>query len=252
MSRGTRGRYGLILAAFLLVGCKTGTFPDPNDPNSDVLPQPDVLRRQIKGASDALLARVGSGEITDAQYRDMLRDYARSLLKKTDIESVAPAKAWEYADAFRTAQMWKEDEALLRIAVKAAKDSDRGVNDRLRLAEALAHLDRVEEAIDVARETFDAPRESKVPILYAVYLEIAPAAKGKGHDVELARLLEDASRQADLAVVDPNSDSGKAFLFALPHHQRNARKLAAELYLAAGRSQDAERVMADRLPTIKL
>lgn len=211
-----------------------------------------MLRRQVKGASDALFARVIGGEITDGQYRDLLAQYTDDLLKGVQIESVDPTRAWEYGEVFKTGRLWSRAESAYRIAVKVAKDEDRRVNDTLQLANALAHEGKVPEAIAEARKTFDTPPEAKPPILYAAYLEIAPAGKGKGHDAELARLLEDAIRQSDLARVDASKDEGKAFLGALPHHQRNARRLAAELYLSAGKPTEAERVLGGKLPSIKI
>jgi hypothetical protein len=242
----------LVAVSLLLSGCHFTTFSDPNDPNSAGELQPEVLRRQVKGASDALYARVLSGEITEPRYRELLTDYTDNLLKSTDIEGISPAKAWEYAEVFRTAQQWKAAEALFRIAVKAAKDDDRRVNDTLKFAEAIAHLGRVSEAIAAARKTFDAPPQFKAPILYGVLYEIAPAAQGKKKDAEVARLLEDAIRQSDLTEVDRNSEAGQAFLTALPHHQRNARQLAATLYLNAGKPDDAERVLGGKLPTVRI
>ena len=242
----------LSLFALSLSGCHFTTFADPNDPNTAGDLQPEVLRRQVKGASDALYARVISGEITEPKYRELLTEYTDGLLKSTNIEEVSPDKAWEYAEVFRTAQQWKPAEALYRAAVKAAKDDDRRVNDTLRLAEAIAHLGRVSDAIAEARKTFDAPPQFKAPILYSVLYEIAPAAQGKKMDAEVARLLEDAIRQSDLTEVNVNSDAGKAFLVALPHHQRNARELAAKLYLNAGKPDDAERVLGGKLPTVRI
>ncbi|RYG22927.1 hypothetical protein EON82_15645 [bacterium] len=243
---------GLLLLSCFLAGCKFGTFPDPNDPRTAGDLQPEVLRRQVKGASDALYARVLSREITEAQYRDLLAKYSDDLLKSTNIEAVDPAKAWEYGEVFRTARQWKAAEAVYRIAVEAAKDDDRRVNDTLKLAEAMAHLGKISEAIEEARKSFTAAPQFKAPILYGVLYEIAPAAQGKGKDALLARLLEDAVRQSDLTEVDPASEAGQAFAVALPHHQRNARELAATLYLKAGKANDAERVLGGKLPTMRI
>ena len=242
----------LPFSLFLLSGCHFGTFPDPNDPSRAGSLQPEVLRRQLKGASDALQARFGSGEITEGQYRDLLAEYADQLVSSTHIESVDPAKAWEYGEVFRTGRMWKQAEAIFRVAVKAAKDDDRRVNDTLRLAEALAHLGRVGEAVEEARKSFDAPATAKAPILYGVLLEIVPAGVGQGKDLELARLLEDAIKQSDLTKVDETTESGKGFVVALPHHQRNARRLAARLYLGVGKDADAERVLGGKTATIRI
>ena len=248
-----RGR-AFLLPFFLLPlsGCHFGTFPDPNDPSRAGTLQPEVLRRQVAGASAALLARFGTGEISEERYRDLLAEYADGLVKRAHIESVDPAKAWEYGEVFRTGRMWKESEAIFRVAVGAAKDDDRRVNDTLRLAEALAHLGRVHEAVEEARKTFEAPPRYKAPILYGVLLEIAPAARGKGKDAEVARLLEDAIRQSDLTEVDRSTESGEAFVQALPHHQRNARRMAAKLYLGVGKDADAERVLGGKDASLRI
>ena len=244
--------FSLFLFPFSLAGCKVTTFPDPNDPRGAGAAQPEVLRRQVKGANDALFARVLGGEITDARYRDLLANYTDDLLKSIKIESLDPARAWEYGDVFRTGRQWAKAEAAFRVAVKAAKDDDRRVNDLLSLAECEAAQGRVTEGIADARKAFDAPPAFKAPILYGVLYRIGPLGEGKGKDAELARLVEDAIRQSDLVRVDLATESGKAFVTALPHHQHNARRLAAKLYLAANREADAERVLAGKLPTVRI
>lgn len=259
--RGKRGqarvRFPLFLLplALSLSGCHFYTFPDPNDPNLAGDMQPDVLRRQVKGASDALFARRMSGEISEEQYQRLLIEYTDDLLKNTKVEAIDPEKAWEYGEVYRTARKWKEAETLYREAVKvakASKDDDRRVNDTLFLAQALAEQGNVEEAIQEARSTFDASGPFKAPILYAVLYQIVPGGQNKGKDAELARLLEDAVRQSDLVQVDPSTEAGKAFNFALPHHQHNARELAAKLYLGVGKAADAERVLGGKLPTMRI
>ena len=245
----------LLPLALLLAGCRFGTFPDPNDPRGAGVQQPEVLRRQVKGASDALFARVLGEEITDRQYRDLLAAYTDDLLKGVEIEEIAPAKAWEYGEVFRTGRLWKRAETAYRVAIGAAKDDDRRVNDLLSLSEALAQQGRVEEAVAEARKTFDVAPEYKAPILYGVLYRIAPGGRGKAAkpgDAALARLLEDAIRQSDLVRVDPNTESGAAFVQALSHHQHNARRLAADLYLSSGREADAERVLGGTLPSVRV
>lgn len=237
-------RFGWFLLAILLGGCQTGTPPDPNDPNEVGSAQPEVLRRNLKYASDALLERQMKGEITDVQFHEMLTQYAKDLLGKLKLESIDPKKAWEYADVYRTAQDWRTTEALLRIAVKAAKDEDRRVVDRLRLAQALAHLDRVKEAIAMARTTFDGPSEGKAPILIAVLFDVVPPARGKGFDLQLAKLLEDAIQQTQETKVNPDSEGGRLFLQARPHHVRNAWGMVVELYVTAGRRDLADKATA--------
>ena len=212
--------------------------------------QPEVLRRQVKGASDSLLAREAGGEITDEQYRNMLAQYTDDLLHNVHVESLDPKRAWEYGMVFRAGRLWDKAEQAFRIAAAHPADEDRKVNDTLRLAEAEAQLGHVAEAVKTARQAFAS--DYKVPILYSVLYEIVPAGEGKGHDVELARLLEDAIPQSDEAKVGTNTDEGKAFVQALSHHQHNARELAAKLYLSAGKSVDAERVLSGQASTIRV
>lgn len=238
--------------SLLLSGCHLSTFPDPNDPNGAGALQPEVLRRQVKGASDSLYARVTGGEIDDRTYRRLLAQYTDDLLKRIQIDRVDPAKAWEYGEVFRTGQLWDRAEKTYAIAMKAAANDDRRVNDTLRHAEALAHLGRVEEAVKEARSTFDAPPTEKAPILFSVLYEIVPGGRGKGKDLLLAHLLEDAIAQSSMVQVDLKSDAGKAFMTALPHHQHNARELAARLYLDGDRTSDAERVLSGKPSTIRI
>jgi tetratricopeptide (TPR) repeat protein len=244
--KGARAMLG-ALVALSLVGCKFGPFPDPNDPSIAGDRQPEVLRRQVAGASDALLTRHLAGEITDAQYRDYLAKFTDDLLKPIKLESVSPSNAWQYGEVYRTARKWKEAEGLYRTAVSVAKDDDRRVNDTLSLAECLAQEGEVKKAIAEARLTFDTPPKYKAPILYGVLYRIVPGGQGKGRDGDLARLLEDAITQSGLTQVNMATDSGKAYVFALPHHQHNARELAAKLYLSVGKAADAERVLAGKL-----
>ncbi len=250
--KGNHLRNALFLLPLLLAGCRLPAFPDPNDPKLAGGQQAEVLRRQVKGASDALFARVIGGEITDQQYKDLLADYTDNLLNGVKVETLDPQTAWQYGEVFRTGRMWDKAETTYRIAVKAARDDDRRVNDTLGLAEALAQEDKVAEAIAEARKTFDAPPAAKAPILYGVLYQIAPAGRGKGKDAALARLLEDAIRQSDLVKVDESSDAGKAFTAALSHHQHNARRLAADLYLSSGHDAETERVLGGKSPTIRI
>jgi tetratricopeptide (TPR) repeat protein len=226
-------------------GCKTGTLPDPNDPNAAGVVQAAVLRNSLDGAADAIFSRVRRREISDAQGRRMLAQYANELLASVKIDKVPPEMAWEYADVFRTARRWKEARQFLEVAVKSAKNEDRRVNDSLRLAETMARMGDVKEALPVVRSTFSAPPQEKAPILIGVLLEFVPAARGKGQDVEVARVLEGAIDQAGKTLVDPNTEAGAAFLFARPQHSNRAWATVIELYQAAGRD-DLARQAAER------
>jgi tetratricopeptide (TPR) repeat protein len=236
----------LILAVIALTGCETRTLDDPNDVKTAGVLAPDVIRRQLKGTSDMLMERVGRGEITDAQFKELIAQRANELLKDLPIEKIDPARAWEYGDVFRTANRWEQAKRALEIAVANAektKNEDRRVNDILRLAHAEAMLGQIPPALKTARRAFDAAPEASAPILPSVLLEIVPAARGKGHDEELAQLLEDAIGKHMATVVDPKSVPGAAFLAARPHHVRNAWRTIVELYAKSGDDEKARRAI---------
>ncbi len=227
----------LMLASACLVaaGCGNGSIPDPNDPNDVGNAQPEVLKSDLKGASDSLYERVYKGEITDDQAQNYLADYADRLLNGLKVEKVPVSKAWEYGDVFRTARRWKQAKVFYEIAVKNAKDDDRKVNDSLRLALVDCKLDDVPTAIKLVRSTFNVPPTAKAPILIGTLLEVVPAGRGKGHDVELAQLLQDAIPQAEQTVVDPHSEAGRSFLLARSHHVGNAWLTVVQMFTDAHR-----------------
>jgi hypothetical protein len=207
---------------------------------------PEVLRQDLKGASDSLLERLHRGEINDRQFQDLMARSANVLLQSVKVERIAPPKAWEYGEIFITARKWPEAKKALEIAVKNARGDDRRVNDNLRLARVLAELGDVAGAIAAARSTFNAPDGATAPILPATLLEIVPAVKVKGHGPELAALLEDAIKCENRTIVDPKTDSGSAFLMARPFHIRNAWNIILELYLTAGKIDEAKAAAARR------
>jgi len=235
---------GVIVVAgivFLLHSFRNGTIPDPNDPNEAGIAQPEVLRNDLKGASDSLYDRVYKGEISDFQAQNYLAEYADRLLKGLIVEKVPVSKAWEYGDVFRTARRWKQAKLFYEIAVKNAKDYDRKVNDSLRLALVDCKLDDVPTAIKLVRSTFSAPPKEKAPILIGTLLEVVPAGRGKGHDVELAQLLEDAIPQAEQTMVNPNTQSGRTFLLARRHHVGNAWLTVVQMFNDAKRPDLADK-----------
>jgi tetratricopeptide (TPR) repeat protein len=238
----TRGRLILAGLAFSAVlGCQLPTLPDPNDPTNAGVMAPDILRRNLSGAADAFFDRVRRGEISEQEGKRMLAEYATGLLNDVRPEQVSPDRAWEYAEVLMTANRWKEARSMLEIAVKNPPTEDRRVNDNLRLARCQAMLGDVKTAITTACSTFDAKPNDKAPILMAVYLEIAPAGEGKGEDLELGQLIDDAIEQGKQTTVDVNTEAGKNFAFALKFHIRAAYIKAAELYDRAGRADLAER-----------
>jgi hypothetical protein len=234
----------LAVAALLCAGCHWGVPPDPNDPRTAGLLKPDVLRQDLAGASDALMERVQKGEIDDAKYKELMAKAANSLLDQVDIGQIPPAQAWQYGDVYITARRWKDARRALEIAVKAAKDDDRRVNDNLRLARVLAELGEVPAAVKTARSTFNVTDTGAAPILPATLLEIVPAGAGKGDDAELAALLEDAIACEQRTIVDAKTIPGQSFLVARPHHVRNAWRKVVELYRSAGKTNEAEAAQA--------
>jgi tetratricopeptide (TPR) repeat protein len=216
-----------------------GTPADPNNPREAGILTPEVLRRNLAGASDSLLERVKRGEITDDQYKEYISEAAQKLLSQVDIERIPSGKAWEYGEIYITARRWEDAKKALQIAVKVAKNENRRVNDNLRLARVLAETGDVEAAIKTARGVFDANDNAAAPILPATLLEIVPAGEGKSKDAELASLLEDAIKCEMRTIVDPESQPGKDFLFARPFHVKRAWKKIVDLFLNVGLSEEA-------------
>ncbi len=212
-----------------------GVPGDPNDPRTAGMLAPDVLRQLLKGVSDSYLSRVQSKEMTDAQFQEQMAKTADQLLAQIDIDRIPKAKAWEYGEIFITARHWKDAERALRVAVQVAKGEDRRVNDSLRLARAEAQLGKIDEAITTARAVFNTPDEGAAPILLATLYEIVPAAQGKKHDAELAKLVEDAIACHMRTIVDPKSEGGMAFLAARSYHVGRAWDKVVELYEGAGK-----------------
>lgn len=235
-----------MVLGIAVAGCQTKTLDDPNDPRVAGVLAPDVIRRQLKGTSDMLMERVARGEIDDARFRELIAQRANELLKDLPVDRIDPARAWEYGEVLRTAKRWEQAKRVLAIAVAHAekgRDEDRRVNDILRLAHAEAMLGEVPAALTTARRAFNAAPEASAPILPAVLLEIVPAARGKGHDVELAQILESAIGKHIETVVDPKSQGGLAFLGARPYHIRNAWRTVVELYAKSGEDEKARRAI---------
>jgi tetratricopeptide (TPR) repeat protein len=233
----------LILASCMLVGCQTAPVPDPNDPAKAGPNQAEILRENVEWASDAANQRVVQGELSRDQAKQLVSQYAAKLTEKLG-PGIPANQAWIYGDMYVTAGKWEEARQALRIAVKSAWNEDRRVNDTLRLAVVEARLGNVAEAIRLTRSTFDVIPTGKAPILPAVLLELTPAAEGKGQDVELARLLEEAIQQHKQTIVDATRVSGKSFFIARPHHIAHAWEKAIELYNRAGRSDLAQAAQA--------
>ncbi len=191
--------------------------------------QPDVLMKNLQWASDAANFRVANGEIDEARARELVSEYAFGLTQHIKIEAIDLNRAWEYAEVFRTARIWRKAKPLFELALVKPVNEGRRVNDSLRLAQVLGYLGEVDAAITRARSTFDAAPQDRAPILPALTLEVVPACRGKGFDKELAQLVKDAIPIYDGTVVDVKSEAGAVFLMAKPHHMRKASQLVQEL-----------------------
>lgn len=227
-----------MLALLVLSGCRSGRLPDPNDPRDGIV-EPETLQKQLAAVNVMLLQRVSRREITNGEYKRLMARAAEEIVAEANLDAIDTANAWRYAEVLRAAKRWEEAKRILEIAVKHAqitKNEDRRVNDTLRLAQAKAELGDPAGAITTARTTFGAPVNSTAPILFAVLYEIVPPARGKGKDLELARLLEDAAAIHMKTQVDPKSEAGQAFLATRAHHIREGTRLAATIYNEAGRS----------------
>ncbi|MBS1713596.1 MAG: hypothetical protein JST30_04595 [Armatimonadetes bacterium] len=235
----------------LVAGCSNGKIPDPNDPPVGQTISGTVLLANVQDVMNNLDERTFRREITPVQRDEMLQRVVKQMLKDVDVPDVPEEEAWQFGDAYRIAGDWETAKVLYERAVKRAKSKDRIVNDKLRLARAQAHLGPVEKAIATARSTFDSGAKDKGPILMSVLYEIVPEGQGKGKDMALAKLLEDAIPQHKATIVDPRSEAGKAFLLARPLHVHKAWIKIAQLYQAAGREDLARKAIladeADRL-----
>lgn len=235
-------RAALLAVCLLAVGCKTGHMPDPNDPK-EVRLTATTVSKQLLALNENLYTRWRKKEFDEDRYRELLTKGAKEIISDVQMDAMDPTEVWQYAEVLRTAHLWKEAEEALIVAVKAAKISkneDRRVNDSLRLAHVQARLGKIEEAIATTRSTFDVRPQDAVPVLMGTLYEIIPAARGQKHDVELAKLLEEAIAVNMRAVVDENTDSGRAFVLTRPNHTRKAWRTIIELYEAANRKDLAQ------------
>lgn len=226
-----------IVGALLLgvAGCQTGTIPDPNATGPGISMEPEVMRRNLADAYVMLSEREAQGQITAVQRELLLAKIAREMIAEVDVQKENPLHAWQYGEVYRTAKDWPKAQLAYEIAMRHDQGEQRRIFDSMRLAESLAHQGKVKRAIDAARSVFDTPNKFADGVLLPVYLEIIPAARKYGSDVELAKLLEEAIHVHVRAIVDPSQASGQAFMAARAHHIDNAWRLVDELYTAADR-----------------
>jgi len=243
---GLRCALVVIPAMLLLAGCHTIQVPDPNDP-MDASPAQlaGVLQLNIKQMADSLNDRVGSGpgQITDQQRLDFLSDEAKHLLSLGDPAHARPQDAWIYANLYITSDQFDKAIPLLKEAIAYAasvNDDDRRVNDSLRLARALAKTGHVAESLNLVQSVIDSKPKDPGPVLPSVLLEITPLTEGKGHDEQLAKLLEESIHEHLRVVVDPKTLPGQSFLMAKPHHIENAWYKIVTLLQSSGHPAQAK------------
>jgi hypothetical protein len=226
-----------VLAALGLVGCRFGQIPNPNEKATASAFDGAELQASVRAADETLNERLLRGEIDMATKKSLFQDYIRDQVREIDVDKIPTDQAWRFADVYRQLEDWQTTDALYTRAVEAAKTEDRRVNDTLRLAEVKAQLNDVTKGIELVRSTFSAQPGGKAPILMAVLYEFAPAALGKGMDVEVAELLESAIEQHLLTYVDPSTESGRRFLEARPHHISRAWEIIVRVYRQTGDEQ---------------
>jgi len=222
----------------LVAGCHTGTLPNPNDPDDVGQLSGDNIKDQLDSISESLMVHEAHGEISDEQFHALLTSAANSLLKGYHSDKIDPIKAWKYAEVLITAHRWPDAKVALDVAVEWAKtvhNEDRRVNDSLRLSRVLAELGQVDQAIKVARSAFNAQPVDGAPILYAVNQDILPVARGKGQDLALAHLLEDAIAITWKVQVNLATKEGQGFITSRPYRVRSAWETVVSLYNAAKR-----------------
>lgn len=222
----------LIALSVTVPGCKFGQLPDPNEPEARF--DGEALQKDVGEVNAVLTERLLKGEIDEPRKVELLQTYIKEQLEGIDPKDVPDRQAWRFADIYRLLGDWKTTNELYERAVATARDEDRRVNDSLRLAETKAKLDDVEAGIKLVRSTFDANPGGKAPILMGTLYEFTPAALGKGHDREVAKLLEEAISQHLATVVDPKTDSGMAFLQARFHHIQSAWEIILRVYRQEG------------------
>ncbi|MEX2244580.1 MAG: hypothetical protein WD716_12120 [Fimbriimonadaceae bacterium] len=227
----------LALAVGGLAGCRFGKLPDPNKPKLDSKYDGASLQAKVREADNVLNERLAKGEIDIVQKKEILHAFIQKQVEGIELSKVGNEQAWRFADVYRQMEDWQTTHDLYVIAVASAEDEDRRVNDTLRLAEAKARLDKVAEGIELVRSTFDVAPAGKAPILMATLYEFAPSALGKGLDLEVARLVEDAMEQHLETIVDPASDSGRQFLQARVHHLRQSWELVFRVYRESGEDE---------------
>lgn len=227
-----------VLAGLCLAGCHSVAIPDPNNPATAGPRAVAVLQKDLKNASDTINDRVDRGEITTEAGNQILAHYADSELARANLKVIPADQLGELARIEITAHHWQRASALLAERVKQPDSEHNRIVDSLELARCDAELGHINQAISLTRSTFSAPPQEKWPILYKTYLEIVPAAlkHSTGREMDLARLVEDAIRQHELAVGNPAVEPDNSLIAARAFHIQQAWKLIAKIYHSASKA----------------
>ncbi|MBL8067431.1 MAG: hypothetical protein JNM28_03200 [Armatimonadetes bacterium] len=218
-----------------LGGCYISQLPDPNDVQGAQRFDAEIMQRNIATAYSTLDLRVQRGEMTPQDRDRHIKELVDRIAGYIKPDDVRDAEAWRVADIYRQAGDLDNAKKFYERAIKVAKTEDRRVNDTLQYARVLALAGDVPGAVAKAVSTFDAPPKEKAPIMMACLYEIVPAGLGKGHDIELADLLEKSISQHMQVQVDPGSAAGRTFLETSPIHIGKAWERVMQIYAKAGR-----------------
>lgn len=207
----------LVWLGLILGGC--GQYPNPNDLTS-VKPElrAEIANKRLDSAEATLQFKVESREIDDVRRNGLIKELANDMLTKIDPKAIPDTDQWMYAALLRVTDRWPEAEVALKKAVQVAPNTDRKVNDSLKLALAQAKNNEIAEAIVTANSVLNVSDADAAPILPAVLYEIVPAAQGKAHDKDLADLLRKAIECHKRVKFNPTTESGRAFMVARSHH----------------------------------
>lgn len=218
------------MPALVFYGLKDSVPPDPNDVLQVDSGGLAIATRNVEQFFWNLEAKQANGDLDADRAKVLLEEYARSQVEAVRRTGAEKESTFMFGELLRAGKLWSEAQAAYEQVLKESPDNeDLFVNSKLRIAQCMAAQDRVEEGLAAIRETFSASAGNKPPILLGVYLDFAPYAQGKGHDVELAKVIREAVDQHLAANVNPTSVSGQAFLGVRRIHVSRAFLLAIAL-----------------------
>lgn len=220
----------LGLPAAVFFGLKDSVPPDPNDVLQAESGGLALATRNVEELFWTLENKRANGDLDDQRASDLLQQYARQQVEQVRRTGAEKESTFTFGELLRAGKLWAEAQKVYEQVIEEnPKNEDLFVNSKLRIAQCLAAQNRVPEGLAAIRETFWASSGNKPPILLGVYLDFAPVARGKGHDVEIAKVIREAVNQHLEASVNPASVSGQAFLGARRIHVQRAFQIAIAL-----------------------